>query len=224
MNTVQASDNPAQSLLQSLNVGRKAASSTDASENRFLTLLTAQLRNQDPMNPMDNAQMTSQLAQISTVGGIERLNATLQAMGASLQSEQSMQAASLLGHSVLVPGNRLSLPEGGLASGALELAGPADQVKVLIKDGNGIVVQTKDLGPQSSGIHRFEWDGITAGGGVAMAGDYRISIEASRGDAKVDATALAEEVIDGVVRKANDTYVRLKTGGDSTLADIRQIM
>jgi len=86
-----------------------AAAKSSATEERFLTLLVAQMKNQDPLNPLDNAQVTSQLAQLSTVSGIDKLNATLQTLAGSFAQAQSLQAAVLIGHDVLVEGNALAL-------------------------------------------------------------------------------------------------------------------
>ena len=91
--------------------------STDSAQDRFLKLLTAQLKNQDPLNPLDNAQMTSQLAQISTVDGITKLNATMQAMLNNSSDSQTLQAAALVGHAVLVPGSSLTLSKGQAVGG-----------------------------------------------------------------------------------------------------------
>src|SRR5512147_1078567 len=86
-----------------------APSTAASTEDRFLKLLVSQLKNQDPLNPLDNAQVTSQMAQLSTVTGIDKLNATLQALSSSMIASQSMQAASMIGHVVMVPGNRVDL-------------------------------------------------------------------------------------------------------------------
>src|SRR5512146_3106311 len=102
-------------------------------QDRFLTLLVAQLKNQDPLNPLDNSQMTSQLAQISTVDGITKLNETVKTLLAQFSDVQSLQAASLVNHGVMVPGSGLQLSNGG-AVGAVDLASAADEVTVTIKD------------------------------------------------------------------------------------------
>src|SRR5258708_22556591 len=109
--------------------------------DRFVELLATQLRNQDPLNPMDNAQMTSQLAQISTVTGVNKLNDTMSALSAMLGSNQYLQAAGLVGHAVLTPGNKLQLASGN-AAGGIKLASPADHVVVTISDANGLAVTT----------------------------------------------------------------------------------
>jgi flagellar basal-body rod modification protein FlgD len=113
---------------------------TDA-QNRFLKLLTTQLKNQDPLNPMDNAQMTSQLAQISTVDGIEKLNATLQKLVASSVDGEAMQAANLVGHQVMVAGSGLQLGDNG-AVGGLSSMHRRMQVTVSVKDPNGSSMRT----------------------------------------------------------------------------------
>ncbi|MFN3717218.1 MAG: FlgD immunoglobulin-like domain containing protein, partial [Thiobacillus sp.] len=166
----------AEQIYQSLNPTRaKNLSVINEAENRFLTLLTTQLKNQDPLNPLDNAQLTSQLAQISTVNGIEKLNATLQTLLAGLQDTQAMEAAALVNHAVLVPGTSMRLGEGG-GIGGFELIAPADEVVVTIKDGNGLVVRTLNLGAQQAGVVPFVWDGKADDGAQAAPGNYSFSI------------------------------------------------
>src|SRR5512147_97500 len=99
-----------------------------ATSERFLKLLVAQMQNQDPLSPMDNAQVTSQMAQINTVSGIEKLNTTVEGLSSQFAQLQSVQGAALVGHDVVVPGNTLQIAD-GTGEGGFELAGPADQVK-----------------------------------------------------------------------------------------------
>src|SRR3990167_5266916 len=138
----QTNANAAQTLFASLNAARdKTGAGAVDPQDRFLKLLVTQLQNQDPLNPMDNAQMTSQLAQISTVDGIEKLNATMRMILEGSVDSEAMQAAALVGHQVMVAGSGLSLGDAG-AVGGLELKSAADQVSVTIKDSNGIVMRT----------------------------------------------------------------------------------
>src|SRR5258705_8779344 len=109
-----------------------AATSGADIQDRFLKLLVTQMKNQDPLNPMDNAQVTSQLAQISTVNGIQQLNTTVQSLSTSFLSAQSLQSTSLIGHTVLTDGNTLNVANGVPAYGAVSLAQAADSVKVNI--------------------------------------------------------------------------------------------
>ena len=213
------------SLLASLRGASAKAdeSKTLASQDRFLTLLTTQIRNQDPLNPMDNAQMTSQLAQISTVDGIERLNKTLEALMGSATDSQTLQAAALVGHGVLVPGHQLALTE-GMALGGVDLAGSADRVAVTIKDVNGLVIRTLDLGGMEAGSHLFRWDGTTDNGATAVDGAYTISASAVRGDTEVSAGALQIGVVSSVVRDGGGVTLNVGESGVYKLGDVKQIL
>lgn len=205
--------------------GRSTRESDDLRDN-FMTLLVTQLQNQDPLNPMENAEMTSQLAQINTVSGIEQLNSTLQGITGQIDAGHTLQAAGLIGQGVLVPGDRLLVGEEGTTPFGVELAKPADNVAVTIRDGAGQVVRRFDLGPIDAGVESFEWDGALENGEQAPAGAYRIGIEATAGDEPVEAVALNYALVRGV-STANDGSPRLDLGGISeqaTLGDIRQIL
>lgn len=224
LQATQSSTSAQAAILAGLNTARETAGAdkTDP-QDRFLTLLVTQLKNQDPLNPLDNAQVTSQLAQISTVDGIERLNATLQALMTSSSDGQALQAAALVGHGVLVPGSGLALRE-GMAIGGVELAEAADRVTVTIKDANGIAVKTLDLGPRPAGSVAFSWDGTSNSGAAAADGSYTAAVAATRGDTKVGATALELGIVSSVARSS--TGVRLNVGalGIFGLDDIKQIL
>ena len=219
-----ATGNPAADIYSALNVARdNKSSATEDIQNRFLTLLTAQLKNQDPTSPMDSAQMTSQLAQISTVDGIERLNATLQKMLGNTADAQAMQAAALVGRGVLVPGSTLQLVEGA-AVGALELAGPADEVIVTVKDASGLVQRTLNLGALPAGVNGFAWDGKNDAGAPVADGSFSMSIAAEQGGKKVTATALALGMVSSITRGAQGMTVNVGSLGAFGLADIKEIL
>jgi flagellar basal-body rod modification protein FlgD len=167
MNAVQAV-NSSSDVFAAINAQSKAGTSrcefdSEEVQNRFLKLLVTQLKNQDPLNPLDNAAVTTQISQISTVTGIENLNATMQTLLSNFNDGQSMQAAGLLGKSVLVPGSRLALGDGEAGGGA-NLAGPADKVTLSILDAAGKVVQSQNLGAREAGSFSFTWDGKTDAG------------------------------------------------------------
>lgn len=194
---------------------------TDA-QNRFLKLLTTQLKNQDPLNPMDNAQVTSQLAQISTVDGIEKLNATLQKLVASSVDGEAMQAAALVGHQVMVTGSNLQLGDSG-AIGGLQLDSSADQVVVTVKDPNGLVMRTLNLGDLDAGLHNFTWDGMTDAGAKAVNGNYAISVAAKRGTDKVTVSALQLAGVSNINRSTQGVMLNLGSQGLVKLGDVKQI-
>jgi flagellar basal-body rod modification protein FlgD len=198
---------------------------TEDPQDRFLKLLVTQMKNQDPLNPLDNAQVTSQLAQISTVSGIDKLNTTLQTMAASFTANQSLQAASMIGRGVLAPGATLAL-ENGAAIGGVELPQTVDRVVVTIKDGSGVVVHSMDLGPQSQGTIAFGWDGIADNGGSAASGNYSFTVSAQQGNNKVDAATLAFGVVNSVTPGAPGQSPLLDVGGLGLvgLSAIKQIL
>ena len=165
------------------------ASSTNEMSDRFLKLLVTQMKNQDPLNPLDNAQVTSQLAQINTVSGIEKLNSTMQNLSTSFMAGQSLQSASLIGRSVLTDSNRLAW-NGATVTGAAELAQPADRMTVTIADAAGNAVRTMELGPQKAGTAQFQWDGLNDAGARVADGAYTFRIAAQRGGQPVTATPL----------------------------------
>src|SRR5262245_49552793 len=165
------------------------ASSTGEMSDRFLKLLVTQMKNQDPLNPLDNAQVTSQLAQINTVSGVEKLNTTLQTLSTSFLAGQSLQSAALIGRSVLTDGNRLAWA-GSPVTGAAELQQPADRVTVTIADAAGNAVRTLDLGAQKPGPAQFQWDGKNDSGARVADGAYTFKIAAQRGGQQVTAAPL----------------------------------
>ena len=222
MSTVNSST--ASDVIAKLQKNTAAATSktTDAQSN-FLKLLTEQLKNQDPLSPMDNAQMTSQLAQISTVDGIEKLNTTLTAMLSGSQSSEAVQAAALVGKGVMVGGSSLTLA-GSKAYGGFELASAADKVTVTIKDSNGLEVRKLELGDAEAGISNFAWDGLTSSGAQAVDGKYTMSVSATRGDTDLKPTALQLSTVNSVMRTSSGS-VSLDVGGSIVkLTDIKQIL
>lgn len=200
-----------------------STSTIDDAESRFLKLLTTQLQNQDPLNPADNAQITSQLAQISTVQGISKLNTTLQTLVDNNNASQAIQAASLVGKGALVPGSGLILA-GGKAAGGYELADAADKVNLNIKDSSGKVIRTIDLGAQKAGLQTFAWDGKDDAGVAAVDGTYSISISATQGASKVDVTNLQVGAVNSVAGKGSNVTLNVSGVGAVGIADVREII
>lgn len=184
--------------------------------DRFLKLLVAQMQNQDPLSPMDNAQVTSQMAQIQTVNGIEKLDRTVASLGTQFSSLQALQAAGLVGRDVTVAGDRLAI-DGGVGVGGFELAGPADAVKLEILSAAGVVVDSIDLGAQSSGLHGFEWPAAN----VAADAGLRFRVSATSGAAAVSATPLMRDRVQAVSADGTSLGVQLERSGTLAWTDIR---
>ncbi|HEY6513183.1 MAG TPA: flagellar hook capping FlgD N-terminal domain-containing protein [Burkholderiaceae bacterium] len=189
--------------------GALAAGSGANSEDRFLKLLVAQMQNQDPLNPMDNAQVTSQMAQIQTVSGIDKLNSTVQGLNAQFAQLQALSGASLVGRDVLIEGNRLVADE-GVGHGGFELASQADQVKLEVLDASGRVIDSADLGAMASGRHSFDW---TPAAGVDPAQAVRFRISANLGTTAVTATTFTRDRVDAVSAGPNGLVLELANAG-----------
>ena len=185
--------------------GSSSLTGSNASDlqSSFLTLLVAQLKNQDPTNPMQNNELTTQLAQISTVSGIEKLNTTLGSVSGQIDNSQSLQAANLIGH---------------------ELQQPADKVTATIKDASGNVVRTIEIGELKAGVHTFTWDGSLTDGTKAPNGSYQVAISASNGTTQLVAQPLQFALVQGVIKGSDGNKLDLGTSGTTTLDEVRQII
>ncbi|HEU0186826.1 MAG TPA: flagellar hook assembly protein FlgD [Gallionellaceae bacterium] len=193
------------------------------SQDRFLKLLVTQMKNQDPLNPMDNAQVTSQMAQLSTVSGIDKLNATLQALSSSMIASQSMQAASMIGHVVMVPGNRVDLVN-SKGMGAVDLAQPADSVTVSVSDAAGNVVRKLQLGSQNAGPTPFQWDGRNDAGQQLPDGAYQFSAESQLGGVKSTATTMSYGLVNSVMQGSNGAKLDVGQLGEFDMSSVKQIL
>jgi flagellar basal-body rod modification protein FlgD len=194
-----------------------------ATQDRFLSLLVAQLKNQDPLNPMDNAEVTSQMAQLSTVSGINQLNATVEALSTSLTSAQSLQATSLIGTAVLVPGDQIVMASGA-SNAAVELSQAADKVTVTISDAKGNVVRTMQLGAQDAGIVDFVWDGTDDSGTTLTDGTYTYTASAVLGTTTSTPTTLTYGIVNSVSLASGVAELNVGNLGDVALDTVRRIL
>lgn len=197
--------------------------SSNASQDRFLTLLVTQLKNQDPLNPLDNAQVTSQLAQISTVDGIQKVERAVQSLSGRLDGLQTIQAAGLVGRQVLIEGNELDLYK-GVGRAGIELTQPVDQLAVTISDATGRELQRIELGAQREGLVQFAWDGLTDAGDRAADGHYGFALSASAAGQPVDVKGLVVARVDGVASAADGFLLSLGGYGNVNLTQVKQII
>jgi flagellar basal-body rod modification protein FlgD len=196
------------------------ASANDATvtSDRFLKLLVAQMQNQDPLNPMDNAQVTSQMAQINTVTGIDKLNTTVQGLSTQFMQLQAVQGASLVGRDVIVAGNKLSIDsDAGIGQGGFELANAADAVKVEILGPSGAVVQTLNLGAEGAGVHSFNWPSGAATSGSGLT--FRVS--ATTGGVATPATTLMRDRVSAISTSGTSFNLELESSGTVPYSAVR---
>lgn len=214
--------------------GTKVSKETDAEElqNQFLTLLTAQLQNQDPLNPLENTELTSQLAQINTVSGIAGISEKITALMSAMNNNQGIQAASIIGKNILTNGNQITLSsytdESGNTSsaayGGIKLESNADKVVVKITNGS-TEVRSIDLGAKNAGIVSFAWDGIDNYGNLRTNGNYKFTVEATQQDSGVIATTMQYSPVYAVSRNSTGDFVLdLGDKGTIKLDDVQQII
>jgi flagellar basal-body rod modification protein FlgD len=215
-------------LMSTMNTKKTATDSVQADTDKFMTLLVTQLKNQDPLNPLDNAQVTSQLAQLQTVTGVNKLNETLETLKSSYQSSEALSATNLIGHGVLIEGNNISLT-GGKSVFGVDLATAADSVKVIVSDPKtGKDVATIDLGAMEAGSTPLAWDGSSDAVDAATLADggYTFRVEASRGGQPLtDVKGLSLDSVASVSTNSKDgVKINLAGKGAITLADIKQVL
>lgn len=229
MTTVSNTSSSSTSLLST---DTSSASSADSLQDQFLTLLVTQLQNQDPLNPMENAELTSQLAQISTVEGITNLKNTLLSISGQIDTSQSMAAASMIGKGILIPGTsvklgvdetdaskRVAMPFG------VDLQGAAANVTVKITNASGEVVRTIDMGAQEVGVYTIDWDGTNDAGVAQDAGVYTISVAATDAEgATVTAEALSYGQVKSVAYSTEGLRLDMGLDGQTSMLDVRKII
>lgn len=223
MASVQTTNEASASLLASVNgTKNKNSDSINEAQDRFMTLLVTQMKNQDPLNPMDNAQVTSQLAQLSTVTGINKMNDSLEAFMANMQSSQALQASSLIGHEVLVEGNDVSF-DGTNGYFGVELPTSTDALTITITDTAGNPIRKITLNNQDEGIIPLSWDGYGDDGTQVEAGNYQFSVSATIGGEAATATGLSLTQINSISSSSSGIKLNLNNADTVTSAELKQI-
>ncbi|WP_292995985.1 flagellar hook assembly protein FlgD [Nitrosomonas sp.] len=219
MNSVQQTSSQAIPSVTTTGITAKKA---EDPQDRFLKLLVTQMKNQDPLKPLDNAEVTSQLAQISTVTGIDKLNTTLQLLSSDYEDSQSIEATAMIGHDAFVPGKSIHLEKDAAIAG-IELAQPVDQLKVTILDSSGIPIRNIDLGAKPTGISTIGWDGMTDSGAKAAIGDYTFAVSAKQGENDIEVKTLSLGSVNSISHGEQGTLLDMGKLGLVSLSDIKQV-
>lgn len=195
-------------------------------QDAFLELMLTQLQHQDPLNPMESAEFLSQVAQFGTVNGITELNDSFATLSGSLQSSQALQASTMVGNTVLVPGNYSELVTGGEISGAVELNNSTSNLMLNISDSSGQSVRQVDLGTHTAGITKFTWDGLDNNGDALPAGTYKIEAAALQGSDVVAQSILVNAKVDSVTlsKTGGEPLLNLSGIGTVSISEVREIM
>jgi flagellar basal-body rod modification protein FlgD len=180
----------------------------------FLTLMLAQLQNQDPTSPVDSNTFLTQLAQLSEVQGITSLNTNFSTLSNSLTSNQALQASSLLGHQAMVNSSTATLAAGATVTGAVNVPQTTSQVTLSISDSSGALVSQINLGAQSAGLANFSWNGTMGNGSQAPAGTYTLTAQyAGATSGSTAATTLVNGTVESVSMGAGSTGLTLNVSG-----------
>ena len=195
----------------------------------FLSLMSAQMKNQDPMKPMENGEFISQMAQFSAATGMKEIKDAFTTLASSLQSSQALQASSMVGRKVLVPGNRGELPQQGELRGAVDVPFSTAELKVMITDGNGQLVKTLDMGGRQEGTTQFKWDGMFDGPNGperAAPGNYRISAQIMADGKPQNVDTLTVDSVQSVSlgKPGEGVTLNLANAGTTRLAGVKEIM
>ncbi len=217
-------------LFASLGLTSRDTQSTPANDasdlglNDFMKLMITQLNNQDPFEPMDNGEFLSQIAQFGSVSGLEELNQNFNALAATINSDQALQAGSLIGRQVLAPIATGSLTTGGSLRGQVTLEQSSPEVMVRITDDVGQLVREIPMGAAPAGDLQFSWDGMDQAGNYARPGKYTVSVEAMQDDRPVELyTGLFAEVESVSLSQQHGVVLNLAGIGPTPFSYVQQI-
>lgn len=202
------------------NSSPQSKNTTDKTD--FLRMMTEQMKNQDPLNPVQGADFLAQLAQFSTVQGIEKMQEAMGAMASVMESDQSLRAAALVGRDVQIAAEKVTLAAGAGVKGEIT-ASKAGPVQVEVLDAKGNVVHKMALEADASGPLAFQWDGKTGNGDTAPAGSY--SFRATTGsDAKGEALSVRLiSRVESVSIEPQGLVLNIAGLGSHALSTIRRI-
>ncbi len=193
-------------------------------QNEFLELMLTQLKNQDPFKPMENGEFLGQMAQFSTVSGIEKMQTSLDQLALSYSSNQTLQATQLIGQDVLVNDHTVHLDDKSEVSGRFELTSSSGSVTLTIADSTGQLIHQANLGEHGKGRHDFAWDGKNDKGVRVPAGQYSIEINSAAGDEILALPVMLNRRVDSVEFGARgDVVLNTADGSSLTLDQIREI-
>ncbi len=201
------------------------ASGNELLQEDFLTLMTEQLKNQDPMKPTDNGEFLGQMAQFSSVSSLGKLQETVSSLAQSLQAGMGLNAVNMIGKEALVAGDRITLEkEGDSARGAVNLPAGTGNLRIAITDPGGNIIRQIDMGNQPAGLVEFTWDGKRNDGVDAAQGNYLLTAQFDTdGDTAEAAETLVFSKIDSVSFDNGKPKLNIQNGQSLDFAAIQQI-
>lgn len=215
------------SLINDLGLGSKQVNDKkDFGQEQFLTLMLAQLQNQSPLEPMQNGEFLTQMAQFSSASGMQELKTSFNSVAATLQSNQALQASSLVGRSVQISSNGGHLASGENLKGIVDLPASVGNLTINIMGENGELIKTLELGQQSGGEVSFAWDGFGDDGEANPEGNYLLSAEVQVDGETYSLQTYVETSIESVTigQGGQGLVLNLSDLGSVQLDQIRKIL
>ena len=209
---------------------RLAASNTPThkssmGQDSFLTILVAQLTHQDPLNPMEDTEMTAQLAQFSSLEQLTNINDGIQELGQSMQQNDMLSAVSFIGKEVKAEGYKISLDEGNASTIYYGFGEPVSKIMMNIYDSEGAIVRTVELGSKKAGSYQYEWDGKDENGQSLPDGQYGIGILGEDLDGKhVMVQTEISGRVDAVVNENGTQFLRLNDGRFISFLNVKEVV
>jgi flagellar basal-body rod modification protein FlgD len=201
-----------------------SAAMPQISQSDFLSLIIAQLKNQDPTQPADPNQFVNELASLSEVSGINGMESSMTNLSSSMQSSQLLSGTSLIGRQVLAAGTTATIAAGGSVSGAVQAPAGATAVMVQVTDSSGALVRTLQVAPQASGLTEFTWDGTTNSGAAAPAGTYTFAAAAVAGGTASSLSPYLQSTVNSVTIDPTTQTLSLNTSsGPLSLSNVVQV-
>jgi len=194
--------------------------SSSLGQEDFLKLMTAQLQNQDPMQPMENGEFLGQMAQFSTVSSITEMSKQLQSLSDQFVANRLLSSGSLIGRQVLSEGNYGQLGGGTPLEGTVRITEPVDGATIYIRNAIGQVMETFELGPAGAGDYPFAWDGALGGGANALPGQYQVDVAVRRAGKTESARALLYTPVNSVTMNGQDVVLNLQNGATVPLSQV----
>ena len=208
-----SSVNAANTVLDQYQIKDAEPKGKELGKNEFLNLLVAQLNNQDPLSPQDNGEFIAQLAQFSTVEGVDKLNTSMESMLSGYQSSQALQASSLVGRKVIIPTDKAMVDTSETFKASMVLPATSSNVYVNVYDSAGSVVNRINMGQQAAGNVSFMWDGKDSSGNLLPPGAYKFEAQASYGAETKGLTTMLPANVDSVTLGQNGGELMLNLAG-----------
>lgn len=219
---------PNMNVLESLGLSKpkQAMKEQKLGQDDFIKLMTTQMNHQDPMKPMENGDFLSDMAQFSTVSGLKEIKDSFNNLATSLQSSQALQASSMVGRKVLVPGSMSTYSEGTPMKGGVVLDTNVSDLKIGIMNDKGALVKEIDLGNKAAGVAHFSWDGMLSADKKAMSGNYSIHAIAMVDGKSESLSTLITDTVQSVSLGSGGQGVSLSlaNAGSAGLADVKEIL